>query len=121
METKEKTEEQKTTGLMRQTKAQLIEIILRKDAVEKELREEAKQNNKLIDKIKHSNLSLEKDNTTLANRIGELRKDYADMCDEFASERQTLRDKVTKYKTLLMIASVIILFLIGGICSLLIY
>jgi hypothetical protein len=67
-------------SLMKKTKAQLVEIILRKDDVEKALRDELKDKTKELDNV-----------TT----------DYQDMCDEYATscgENHNLKANIDELK-----------------------
>lgn len=84
--TKQNNEENKiNNSLMRKTKVQLVDIILRKDAVEREVRHELK-----CGKMKYNSLQ----------------SDYEDICDRFATEKQVNKDIIkdkNKYITILYI------------------
>ena len=97
-----------STGLMKKTKAQLIEIILRKDEVERGLRNNIKDFINYINKI-------EKEKELLEKRVETLQNDYQEKCDENASYLQELRNRVERYKVLFYIFSAISVGLIISI------
>ena len=106
------------SSLMKKTKAQLVEIILRKDEVERNVRKELKEAEEFASqKIKDYNALNEihvkyVEELTKANyNIGTMQEEYREQCDEHASERQELIDKVNKYKTLFCLSLVIVLML----------
>lgn len=106
------------SSLMKKTKAQLVEIILRKDEVERNVRKELKEAEEFASqKIKDYNALNEihvkyVEELTKANySIKTMQEEYREQCDEHASERQELIDKVNKYKTLFCLSLVIVLML----------
>lgn len=106
------------SSLMKKTKAQLVEIILRKDEVERNVRKELKEAEEFASqKIKDYNALNEihvkyVEELTKANyNIGTMQEEYREQCDEHASERQELIDKVNRYKTLFCLSLVIVLML----------
>lgn len=82
-----------SNSLMKKTKAQLVEIILRKDEVERNLRKDINELCNSFDKIKTEKELLEQRFETLQN-------DYQEECDENASYLQELKNRVERYKTL---------------------
>ena len=82
-----------SNSLMKKTKAQLVEIILRKDEVERNLRKDINELCDSLDKIKNEKELLEKNFETLKN-------DYREECDKNASYIQELKDKTERYKIL---------------------
>lgn len=82
-----------SNSLMKKTKAQLVEIILRKDEVERNLRKDINELCDSLDKIKNEKELLEKNFETLKN-------DYREECDKNASYIQELKDKTKRYKIL---------------------
>lgn len=82
-----------SNSLMKKTKAQLVEIILRKDEVERNLRKDINELCDSFNKIKSEKELLEKKFETLKN-------DYREECDENASYIQELKDKTERYKML---------------------
>lgn len=106
------------SSLMKKTKAQLVEIILRKDEVERGIRKELKEAEEFASqKIKDYNALNEihvkyVEELTKANyNIGTMQEEYREQCDEHASERQELIDKVNRYKILFCLSLVIVLML----------
>ena len=82
-----------SNSLMKKTKAQLVEIILRKDEVERNLRKDINELCDSLDKIKNEKELLEKNFETLKN-------DYREECDKNASYIQELKDKTKRSKIL---------------------
>ena len=82
-----------SNSLMKKTKAQLVEIILRKDEVERNLRKDINDLCDSLDKIKSEKELLE-------NKFETLQNDYREEYDEKASYIQELKDKTEKYKIL---------------------
>ena len=85
-----------SNSLMKKTKAQLVEIILRKDEIEHNLRKDVNELCNSFDKIKGEKEFLESEFETLQN-------DYQEKWDEKASYFQELRNRVERYKTLFCI------------------
>lgn len=85
-----------SNSLMKKTKAQLVEIILRKDEVERNLRKDIKESYDSFDKIK-----TEKE--LLKQRFETLQNDYQEKCDENASYLQELRNTDERNKVLFYI------------------
>ena len=85
-----------SNSLMRKTKAQLVEIILRKDEGERNLRKDVNDLCDSLDKIKSEKELLE-------NKFEILKNDYREECDKNASYIQCiqeLKDKTERYKML---------------------
>lgn len=82
-----------SNSLMKKTKAQLVEIILRKDEVERNLRKDINDLCDSFDKIKSEKELLE-------NKFETLQNDYREECDKNASYIQELKDKTERYKML---------------------
>lgn len=85
-----------SNSLMKKTKAQLVEIILRKDEVERSLRKDIKELLGSLDKIKGEKEFLE-------NEFETLRNDYQKECDENASYLQELKNTDERNKVLFYI------------------
>ena len=85
-----------SNSLMKKTKAQLVEIILRKDEVERNLRKDINDLYDSLDKIKSEKELLE-------NKFETLQNDYQEECDENTSYLQELSDRVERYKILFCI------------------
>ena len=82
-----------SNSLMKKTKAQLVEIILRKDEVARNLR---KGINELCDSL--DKIISEKE--LLGNKFETLQNDYREECDKNTSYIQELKDKTERYKML---------------------
>ena len=82
-----------SNSLMKKTKAQLVEIILRKDEVERNLRKDINELCDSSDKIKSEKELLDSHFENLLN-------DYREECDKNASCIQELKDKTERYKML---------------------
>ena len=97
-------ENKQNNSLMRKTKAQLVEIILRKDSIERGLRADIKGMEafykELEAKFKH-----------VCNTNKELKEDYHNMCDESASIIASYKNEIKQYRTYNKVLS-FILFLI---------
>lgn len=95
-----------TTSLMKKTKAQLVDIILRKDELERKLRKDLTDERHVIQttKLKYN---------TLRDNYGDLKREYEEAVDEAASLNVQLQEQITRYKTYLSITIGIALF---GIC-----
>ena len=124
--------EESNNGLMKKTKAQLIEIILRKDEVERECRteinnlnkriksydadikgmtEQSKENKAIIDK--QANILVEKEN---------LIDDMTSQFDIFATEIAEAKESVCIYKYYIKALSIAcIAFIIALMCKLFVF
>ena len=80
-------ENKQNNSLMRKTKAQLVEIILRKDSIEKNLRTDINGTNSTLNEIRNKYNALEK-------YYDRLNCDYRDMCDEKAFIECQLNNKI---------------------------
>lgn len=74
-------------SLMRKTKAQLVDIILRKDNIEKNLRADINGTNSTLNEIRNKYNNLEK-------HYDSLNYDYRDMCDEKTFIEFELNNKI---------------------------
>ena len=82
-----------SNSLMKKTKAQLVEIILRKDEVERNLRKDI---NDLCDSLN----KIKSEKELLDSCFEEFRNNYREECDKNASYIQELKDKTERYKIL---------------------
>lgn len=106
-------ENKQNNSLMRKTKAQLVEIILRKDNIEKNLRADINGTNSILNEIKNKYNNLEE-------HYDSLNYDYRDMCDEKTFIECELSNKIKFIRKLsigliiciIIIAILSILFLI---------
>lgn len=90
-------------SLMRKTKAQLIEIIFRKDNIEKALRTDIKQKENELVTIKNRHNSLK---SCYLN----IKRDYQDICDEKASIECELNIKIRKQKVVIYALIILLVF-----------
>ena len=98
-------ENKQNNSLMRKTKVQLVEIILRKDSIEKNLRNDITS---LRDDITSTKAELNKAKTEiniaqsvyskLNSDYSELKSDYIDMCDEKVSVECKFRSSINKQR-----------------------
>lgn len=103
-----------SNSLMRKTKSQLLDIIFRKDDIEKELRN---KNNILEAKLKVLNSNLynyARDYNILKENNEILRLDYQTICDEYASCKCDINNlnKCLVISRIINIITVIILIII---------
>nr|DAH00224.1 MAG TPA: syntaxin 5 [Crassvirales sp.] len=121
MDTKSKTENKPMPALMRKTKTQLIDIILRKDSIECNLRNDIKtMENKLNDyeeKVNNYKEKLSKFNTLLISKDHDynvLNDDFKSSCDENASTICDLKETIEHNKSTIfkLYISLVVSFLI---------
>lgn len=84
-------ENKQNNSLMRKTKAQLVEIILRKDSIEKNLRADINGTNSTLNEIRSKYNALEK-------HYDSLNYDYRDMYDEKTFIECELNTTIKKQK-----------------------
>ena len=82
-----------SNSLMKKTKAQLVEIILRKDEVERNLRKDINDLCDSFNKIKN-------EKELLDSCFAEFRNNYRKKCYKNVSYIQELKDKTERYKML---------------------
>lgn len=106
------TNEDATKSLMRKTKAQLAEIIVRKDLVETKLRTDLR-------KSFDEKVELQEEIKVLANKCEKygrdyftLKHDYEEACDEHASQITEYHMTVSRYKALNFIYVFVILLMV---------
>lgn len=110
---KVKNVENKQNGsLMRKTKAQLVEIILRKDGIEKNLRDDIKGTEANLHKYEAKIDNMQVDYSILKN-------DYTNMCDEKASVECELKSTINKQAWIIWILAII--FGISAITNVILY
>lgn len=103
-------ENKQNNSLMRKTKAQLVELIFRKDSIERNLRADIKSKNTLIDKYENNLHIYENRISNIETKYSNLKNDYRDMHDEKVSvecELNTTINKQIKIIRLLVIMLVI--------------
>lgn len=111
-ESVKKSEEYRGKALMRKTKAELIDIILRKDKIEKQLQTRVKE---LSINCEHIGNKVYK----LKNDYEELSHNYEDMCDEKATEVCQLNSEIKSKDNTLWV--IVVLFLISVVLNLILY
>lgn len=110
-ETTIKTEEnvkKESNSLMRKTKAQLVDIILRKDSVEKTLRNAINTYKETID---NQNNDIE----YFSKRYDEINEDFKSICDDYATDKITFK-KRNRFKNIIITILFILLILVLIIC-----
>lgn len=96
MSTKSKTENKPMPALMRKTKAQLVDIILRKDNIECNLRNDIKDKDNLLNSYKEQ-LDEHIRKINIVNRNYEtLKADFESTCDENASTICELKGTISR-------------------------
>lgn len=104
--------ENSNKSLMRKTKAELVDIIFRKDAVEKDLRGTAKN---LVDKLvaaEEQCTAVKACHELLLKDYNALTVDYQDKCDEHISCLTESRIVINKYKLITMVSWIITLLMV---------
>lgn len=87
----------KETGLMRKTKKELVDIILRKDDVESNLKERLENTANKYAELASKNDALNKSYATLSDEIGKLKK-YLNEANRNVEQHQSGIDEVTTQK-----------------------
>ena len=105
-------ENKQNNSLMRKTKVQLVEIILRKDSIEKNLR----------DDIANTKVELNKAKTkinTMQCDYFKLKNDYSDICDEKILVEYELKNTINKQRGLIWF--LVIMFVISITANIALY
>lgn len=111
MSTKNETKNKPMPALMRKTKAQLVEIILRKDNIECGLRNDIKGSEKTLNSYKEKLTESIRNVNTVKQEYETLKAEFESTCDESASTICDLKE-VIKHKN-----SVIFKLCVGLIIS----
>lgn len=118
MSTKSKTENKPIPTLMRKTKAQLVEIILRKDNIERGLRDDIKSKDETIDKYKDELTESVHKINTVKGEYETLKTEFEKSCDEAASTICELKEGIKDNNIVIFrLWIVTILSAIGIICA----
>lgn len=108
-----KVEETTKTSLMKNKKEQLINIILRKDAVERDLRTEIKSNKEIINEHIKEITKLKYDNTQLKlnqnKQIEHFKAEYEDTIDDYTEQIFKLRKENNKISVVNFVLMLIII------------
>ena len=94
-------ENKQNNSLMRKTKAQLVEIILRKDSIEKNLRDDIANTKVELNKAKTELNNMQYDRSELMSNYAKLKNDYSDMCDEKILVEYELKNTINKQRGLI--------------------
>lgn len=89
-------ENKQNNSLMRKTKVQLVEIILRKDSIEKNLRDDITSTKVELNKAKTEINIAQSVYSKLNNDYSELKSDYIDMCDKKILVESELKNTINK-------------------------
>ena len=94
-------ENKQNNSLMRKTKAQLVEIILRKDSIEKNLRDDIANTKVELNKAKTEINNMQYNHSELMSDYAKLKNDYSDICDEKILVEYELRNTINKQRGLI--------------------
>lgn len=91
-------ENKQNNSLMRKTKVQLVEIILRKDSIEKNLRDDIANTKVELNKIKTKIDTMQCNYSELMSDYSKLKNDYIYMCDEKTLVEHELKNKINEQR-----------------------
>lgn len=91
-------ENKQNNSLMRKTKVQLVEIILRKDSIEKNLRDDIANTKVELNKIKTKIDTMQCNYSKLMSDYSKLKNDYIYMCDEKTLVEHELKNKINEQR-----------------------
>ena len=112
-------ENKQNNSLMRKTKVQLVEIILRKDSIEKNLRDDIANIKVELNKAKTEINNMQYDRSELMSDYAKLKNDYSDMCDEKILVEYELKNKINKQRGLIWF--LVIMFVITVTANIALY
>lgn len=112
-------ENKQNNSLMRKTKVQLVEIILRKDSIEKNLRDDIANTKVELNKTKTEINNMRYDHSELMSDYAKLKNDYSDMCDEKILVEYELKNTINKQRGLIWF--LVIIFVISIIANIALY
>lgn len=112
-------ENKQNNSLMRKTKVQLVEIILRKDSIEKNLRDDIANTKAELNKAKTEINNMQYDRSELMSDYAKLKNDYSDMCDEKILVEYELKNTINKQRGLIWF--LVIIFVISIIANIALY
>lgn len=112
-------ENKQNNSLMRKTKVQLVEIILRKDSIEKNLRDDIANTKVELNKAKTEINNMQYDHSELMSNYAKLKNDYSDMCDEKILVEYELKNTINKQRGLIWF--LVIIFVISIIANIALY
>lgn len=113
MNTKNENKNKPVPALMRKTKAQLIDIILRKDDIERSLRNDIKGMENTLNEYKKQLDDANRQIEVKNKAYDELNADFESTCDENASTICDLKETIKEDKTIIisLCAGIIISFI----------
>lgn len=91
-------ENKQNNSLMRKTKVQLVEIILRKDSIEKNLRDDIANTKVELNKVKTKIDTMQCNYSELMSDYAKLKNDYVYMCDEKTLVEHELKNKINEQR-----------------------
>lgn len=112
-------ENKQNNSLMRKTKVQLVEIILRKDSIEKNLRDDIANTKVELNKAKTEINNMQYNRSELMSNYAKLKNDYSDMCDEKILVEYELKNTINKQRGLIWF--LVIIFVISIIANIALY
>ena len=112
-------ENKQNNSLMRKTKVQLVEIILRKDSIEKNLRDDIANTKVELNKAKTEINNMQYDRSELMSDYAKLKNDYSDMCDEKILVEYELHNTINKQRGLIWF--LVIIFVISITANIALY
>lgn len=112
-------ENKQNNSLMRKTKVQLVEIILRKDSIEKNLRDDIANTKVELNKAKTEINNMRYDHSELMSDYAKLKNDYSDMCDEKILVEYELHNTINKQRGLIWF--LVIIFVISITANIALY
>ena len=112
-------ENKQNNSLMRKTKAQLVEIILRKDSIEKNLRDDIANTKVELNKVKTKIDTMQCNYSELMSDYAKLKNDYIYMCDEKTLVEHELHNTINKQRGLIWF--LVIIFVISITANIALY
>lgn len=112
-------ENKQNNSLMRKTKVQLVEIILRKDSIEKSLRDDIANTKVELNKIKTKIDTMQCNYSELMSDYAKLKNDYIYMCDEKTLVEHELKNKINEQRGLIWF--LVIMFVISITANIALY
>lgn len=103
-------ENKQNNSLMRKTKAQLVELIFRKDSIERNLRADIKSKNTLINKYENNLYIYENRISNIETKYSNLKNDYRDMHDEKVSVECELKTTINKQTNIIRLLVIMLVF-----------
>ena len=100
-------ENKQNNSLMRKTKVQLVEIILRKDSIEKNLRDDITSTKVELNKVKTEINIAQSVYSKLNSDYSELKSDYIDICDKKTLVESELKNTINKQRGVIWFLAII--------------